>query len=115
MAAPEPPPSIDSAPTEPAAPDAHSPEEQARLALENGLYWTSRADNDRALGWFQQCVRLDTSQARCHLELARIYSRRGAIREAMKHFTHHLALEPEGPSAEEARRYLKLYATSDPP
>ncbi|QSQ28156.1 protein kinase [Pyxidicoccus parkwayensis] len=101
--------------SEPTAPDAHSPEEQARLALENGLYWTSRADDNRAMGWFQKCVRIDPSQPRCHLELARIYSRRGAIRDAMKHFTHHLALEPDGPSADEARRYLKLYATSARP
>lgn len=100
---------------EPSPPETHPPEDPARPALENGLYWTSRADDTRAMGWYQQCLRLDTSQPRCHLELARIYARRGAIRDAMKHFTHHLALEPEGPSAEEARRYLKLYATSDPP
>ncbi|WP_343073347.1 serine/threonine protein kinase [Pyxidicoccus fallax] len=91
-----------------------SAEDETRLAMENGLYWLSRADDNRALGWFQQCLRHDRSSARCHLELARIYARRGAIRDAMKHFTHHLALEHEGPSAEEARRYLKLYAGSDP-
>ncbi|WP_240360002.1 serine/threonine-protein kinase [Pyxidicoccus caerfyrddinensis] len=99
----------------PGAATPSTPEDETRLALENGLYWTSRADDNRALGWFQQCLRLDTSQARCHLELARIYARRGAIRDAMKHFTSHLSLESEGPSAEEARRYLKLYAGSDLP
>jgi hypothetical protein len=101
---------------EPATPstDAPTPEDETRLALENGLYWTSRADDNRARGWFVQCVRLDTSQARCHLELARIYARQGARRDAIKHFTHHLALESEGPSADEARRYLKLYGGMDP-
>ncbi|MCY1014186.1 protein kinase domain-containing protein [Pyxidicoccus sp. MSG2] len=110
------PPSTATAPDPaPGATEPSSPEDETRLALENGLYWTSRADDNRALGWFQQCLRFDKSQARCHLELARIYSRRGAIRDAMKHFTSHLALESEGPSADEARRYLKLYAGSDPP
>ncbi|WP_223758717.1 serine/threonine-protein kinase [Myxococcus sp. RHSTA-1-4] len=102
-------------PTPAPAPAEPSPADEPRLALENGLYWLSRADDNRALGWFQQCLQHDRSSARCHLELARIFARRGAIKDAMRHFTHHLALEHEGPSAEEARRYLKLYAGSDPP
>ncbi|WP_240359787.1 serine/threonine-protein kinase [Pyxidicoccus trucidator] len=105
-------PAAPSAP-EPAA-QVPSPEDETRIALENGLYWISRADDTRAMGWFQQCLRHDRSQAQCHLELARIYKRRGNRQDAMKHFTHHLALEPEGPSAEEARRYMKLYAGTDP-
>lgn len=101
---------------EPAAPSTEAPssEDETRLALDNGLYWTSRADDNRAKGWFIQCLRLDTSQARCHIELARIYARQGARRDAIKHFTHHLALESEGPSADEARRYLRLYGGMDP-
>ena len=92
-----------------------TPEDETRLALENGLYWVSREDDRKAAGWFQQCLSHDTSSARCHLELARIYARWGSTQDALRHFTHHLALEPEGTSAMEARRYLKLYAGTDPP
>jgi serine/threonine protein kinase len=102
------------APTQAHAEPPSVPDE-SQLALDNGLYWISRADDTRAMGWFQQCLRQDKSQPRCHLELARIYARRGARQDAMKHFTHHLALESEGPSADEARRYMKLYAGSAPP
>ncbi|MFP2924947.1 protein kinase domain-containing protein [Pyxidicoccus sp. 3LG] len=108
--APSPPP-----PEEGPASDTPSAPDETHLALENGTYWLSRGDDSRALGWFQQCVRHDSSQARCHLELARIYARRGARQDALKHFTHHLAIESDGLSAEEARRYLKLYAGMDPP
>jgi serine/threonine protein kinase len=108
------PPSTASAPV-PAPTAAPSPEDETRLALENGLYWVSREDDNRALGWFQQCLQHDRSAAQCHLELGRIYARRGARQEALKHFTHYLALESEAPAAAEARRYLKLYAGTTVP
>ena len=35
----------------------------------------------------------DSASAPCHLELGRLYARRGAVKDAVRHFTHHLALE----------------------
>lgn len=83
--------------------------------VENGLFWTSRGDDNRAVGWLQECLGHDSASARCHLELGRLYARRGVVKDAVRHFTHHLALERDGPMATEARNSLNLYASTPAP
>jgi hypothetical protein len=108
-------PATPSPPPEAPPTEEPSPADKARTALENGLFWTSRGDDNRAVGWLQECLGHDSASSRCHLELGRLYARRGAVKDAVRHFTHHLALEREGPTATEARNYLNLYASTPAP
>jgi tetratricopeptide (TPR) repeat protein len=98
--------------TDPNQPQVYDPY-HAMKAMEVGLYYLRKGDQEAALDRFQDAIRYKYDFARPRLLVGEIYERRHDNAQAIRYYSEYLKILPQAPDAKKVRERIERLSKHD--